>query len=438
MEWALHDAQLEVYDSPARFKVVVAGRRFGKSWLACICLLQEALKNTNEYDDDLSLENVYYVAPTFEQAKRIMWPMLKKMGKLKIEGGVIQQVLEKDCSVILLNGRKISIKGADDPDSLRGVGLNYVVMDEYAFMKPKVWDMILEPALARTRGKALFIGTPEGKNHFYDLYMMAKSYPDKTEWDAFHFKTIDNPTIPKEETSRAKRTKSADVFKQEYEASFDAGGKGILKTEWWKFEYKKDEGEYYIAVDLAGFSNEGTPKKKDLKRLDDHAIVVVKAGTWGWYVEKIISGQWNVRATALEIMNAYRKFRPIKLGIEKGIAQQAVIPYLEDEMKRFNIYFPVHELSHGGNKKEERILWALQGRLEKGRIFVKPEEEEDWGKDGTWQRKLVEQANDFPSSITHDDCIDALAYIDQLADVPYFSTADIIDNWEPLDLVAGF
>jgi phage terminase large subunit-like protein len=119
------------------------------------------------------------------------------------------------------------------------------------------------------------------------------------------------------------------------------------------------------------------------------------------------------------------------LGIESGALRNAVGPYLEDEMKRLNRYFLVHDLTHGGNKKSERIKWALQGRLEKGRLVVPKD-------DGSgWIRKLMEQASDFPSPIAHDDMIDALAYIDQLADVAYYDVG-VLETFEPLDLVSGY
>ena len=110
------------------------------------------------------------------------------------------------------------------------------------------------------------------------------------------------------------------------------------------------------------------------------------------------------------------------------------MPYLGDEQKRLNRYFLVYDLSHGGQKKEDRILWALQGRLEKGRIKLAHEAEDSIG--GGWQRKLIEQANDFPSPIAHDDMIDSLAYIDQLADIAYY-TEQPESSWEPLDLISG-
>jgi hypothetical protein len=231
---------------------------------------------------------------------------------------------------------------------------------------------------------------------------------------------------------------SVAAARQEFGASFNSGGGVVLREEWWKPGPAPSEGDYYITVDLAGFSNAGSVKKGALKIKDDTVICVVKVSPSGWYVEKMISGQWDVRETALKIVKAYNDYRPVKLGIEKGALRNAVGPYLEDEMKRLNRYFLVWDLTHGGQQKSDRIRWALQGRLEKGRLTLNAEEEYD--DTGTiWQRKLVEQANDFPSPIAHDDMIDALAYVDQIADAVYYEGGvGVTDEWEPLDTVSGF
>jgi len=432
INFRLHDAQLAIHDDPSRFKVVVAGRRFGKSYLACVELLLAGLQDFAPDGKPLERAEVYYIAPNFEQAKRIMWPMIKALGKLSNEGGIIERVYEKECYVRLINGRRISIKGADEPDSLRGVGLSYVVMDEYAFMKPDVWNVIIRPALADYKGRAMFIGTPDGKNHFYDLYNEARENKSG-EWGAFSFKTLDNPTLDPTEVQSARSTLSTVQFRQEFEASFVSAGSGHLREEWWKYKPEPEDGDYYISVDLAGFTDGGSLKKGELKIRDEHAICIVKASQDGWWVKEIITGQWDVRETAIRIVKAYSTYRPIKLGIEKGMAKNAVMPYLNDEMKRFNRFFPVWDLTHGGKKKQDRILWALQGRLEKGRLALS---NDDVGY-LSWQRKLIEQASDFPSPLVHDDMIDALAYIDQLADVVYYEGAEI-DTYEPLDLISGF
>ena len=148
--------QQQVWNSPVRFKVVAAGRRTGKSRLAAYLLLFNALQ-TNK-------GQVFYVAPTQGQARDIMWQTLLEVGHSVISGSHINNLQIK-----LINGTTISLKGADRPETMRGVSLKYLVMDEYADMKPEVWEQILRPALADQKGCALFIGTPMGRNHFYDL-----------------------------------------------------------------------------------------------------------------------------------------------------------------------------------------------------------------------------------------------------------------------------
>lgn len=424
MDISLHPRQAEVFNDATRFKVVAAGRRFGKTYLAAVLLFVEAAKNTKIRSDgveiDLSLEKVYYVAPTFTQGKEILWPVLKELGH-----NLIEQSYENEASLRLINGRTIHIKGSDRPDSLRGTGLSYVVLDEYAFMREEVWEQIILPQLARSEGGALFIGTPDGKNHFYDLWMLGNT--DDPEWQSFHFKSVENPYLPQNEITRMGRNMSKDRYRQEMEASFE-GGSGLLMTAE-MFELLPDPpypGDRYIAIDLAGF--EKVEQGRKIKKLDDHAIAVVLNHKGGWCIEDIIFGQWDTRETALRIVKAYRDYRPVRIGIEKGMAKNAVMPYLEDEQNRLNTYFRIEELTHGNQKKHDRIAWALQGRAEKGRIQLMR---------GDWNETFIQQACDFPSTLVHDDLIDAVAYIDQLAD-PWFDGPDYYDDWEPLDEYAGY
>jgi len=184
--------------------------------------------------------------------------------------------------------------------------------------------------------------------------------------------------------------------------------------------------DHYIAADLAGFqSTEGGRK---IKKLDDHAIAVVANHAQGWCILDIIHGQWDTRETALRLVKAYRDYRPRKFGIEKGMSKNAVMPYLEDEQNRLGTFFRVTDLSHGNQHKTDRIAWALQGRAEKGRVSLLR---------GEWNRTFLSQAQDFPSKLAHDDLVDAVAYIDQLAE-PWWEGPDCIDDWEPLDQLSGY
>lgn len=420
LNFRLHPAQMDIFESNARFKAIAAGRRFGKSYLSAIMLLIEGLKMENEHGYNIKNKEVWYIAPTFQQAKDIMWSLLKDLGQ-----DVIESTIENTATLRLINGRKIQLKGSDRPDTLRGVGISFVVLDEYAFMKPTVWESIIRPTLADVRGKAMFIGTPEGKNHFYDLYLQLSQDPEGQSWQ---FTTTDNPTLDPAEVERARGGMSSALFRQEFLASFEAAGGGSFKEEW--IQYDKEEpkdGFYYMAVDPAGFGQgEGRTQSK-LKRLDETAIAVVKVGPYGWWVRTIDSGRWDVRETSVRILKLAQEVRPASIGIEAGSLKNALMPYLEDQRRRLGIYPTIEGVSHGGQKKVERILWALQGRFEHGRITLNK---------GSWNKKFLEQLMDFPNPLAHDDLPDALAYIDQVASTNYNVLTEY-DEWEPLDAVAG-
>ena len=424
LNFELHEKQKAIFLSKARFKVIAAGRRGGKTYLSAIEMLIKCLQEKNEFGIDLKNKEVWYVAPTFQQGKDVMWNLLKEVGK-----DVIESTYENTCIATLINGRRISIKSGDRPDTLRGNACSHICIDEYAFIKPEIWDLILRPTLADVRGTATFIGTPEGKNHFYDLWMFANR-EENEEWEAFHFCSLDNPKIHPSEIENARNTMSAQAFRQEFEASFEAAGGGKFTERMIKYAQQPSEpGTLYMAVDPAGFGKGDGLVKSELKRLDETAIVVVEASPKGWFVHDILSGRWDIRETALKILRTAQVHQPVCVGIEKGSLYNAIMPYLEDEMRRLGVYPNVVGVTHGGQKKTERISWALQGRFEKGRIVLK--------EDQPWNRKFVEQLLDFPNPMAHDDLIDALAYIDQVAKTNYNQYEDMTTDFVPLDSYIG-
>ena len=408
--------QKEVWNNPTRFKVVAAGRRTGKSRLAAWMLIVNALQ--------ASKGHVFYVAPTQGQARDIMWQTLLELGHPVIDSSHINNLQIK-----LINGTTISLKGADRPETMRGVSLKFLVMDEYADMKPDVWEQILRPALADQKGHAMFIGTPMGRNHFYDLYKYAELSEDET-YQSWHFTSYDNPILDPDEIDIAKKSMSSYAFRQEFLASFEATGSEMFKEDWVQFdEEEPDDGDYYVAIDLAGFEDVGKKKSKNSK-LDETAIAVTKVCDNGdWYVDNIIYGRWDLNETAEKIFQVVRDYRPVSVGIERGIAKQAVMSPLMDLQKKYNKFFRVEELTHGNKKKTDRVMWALQGRFENGVITLNK---------GEWNSRFLDQLFQFPDALTHDDLVDALAYIDQLAQVPY-GIGDIeFDELEIIDAIAGY
>ena len=406
--------QQEVWADDTRFKIVAAGRRTGKSRLAAWLLIVNALQAERGH--------VFYVAPTQGQARDIMWQTLLELGNPVISGSHINNLQIK-----LVNGATISLKGADRPETMRGVTLKFLVLDEYADMKPDVFEQILRPALADQKGCAMFIGTPMGRNHFYDLYKYAELGDDET-YKSWHFTSYDNPILDPSEIDTAKKSMSSYAFRQEFMASFEARGSEMFKEDWVKFgEDSSGEGDYYIAVDLAGFEEVNKKRTKNTK-LDETAIAVVKVNPNGWFVENIIYGRWTLDETAAKIFQAVRDYEPVSVGIERGIAKQAVMSPLMDLQKRHGTFFRVEELTHGNKKKTDRVMWALQGRFENGFVTLKK---------GEWNSRFLDQLFQFPDALTHDDLIDALAYIDQLAHVAYDYDYEV-DDYEILDVVSGY
>jgi predicted phage terminase large subunit-like protein len=409
--------QQKVFSDKTRFKVVAAGRRCGKSRLAAWAMIIRALQTPNV--------TVFYVAPTQGQARDIMWSVIEDLAYPVIDKKHVNNMEFK-----LVNGSRINLKGADRPDTMRGVSLEYLVMDEYADMKPQVWEEVLRPALADRQGDALFIGTPKGRNHFYELHAYASAEEDES-YKGWHFTSYDNETLKAEEIDLAKKSMSSYAFRQEFMASFEALGSEIFKEDWVQFsEDEPDIGDYYIAIDLAGFHDPSSTSKKN-KRLDNTAISVVKVSEHGWFVRDIIYGRWTLDETAQKIFQAVQKYRPISVGIERGIAKQAVMSPLEDMMRRNSRYFRVEELTHGNQKKIDRIVWALQGRFENGLVTL--------SKDDKWNAEFLDELFQFPNHLVHDDLIDSLAYIDQLAQVAYANDLiDLDEDFEPLDIIAGY
>ncbi len=416
LNFALLNWQQEVFKDTTRFKVVAAGRRCGKSRLSAVTLLIEALNCVEG-------SAVMYIAPTLGQARTIIWDLLHELGRPVIKSSHINNL-----EITLINGKKILVRGADNPDSLRGVSLTYVVMDECAFIKEDVWQKIIRASLSDKKGRALFISTPSGRNWFYDVFKLGQSGEDE-ERRAWHKTTADNETIDPKEIEAAKRTLSSFAFKQEYLSSFDTSGADVFKPEWFKLGDEPQYGSYVIAIDLAGFEDVAKNAGASKKRLDESAIAIAKVADNGdWWIAKIIHGRWDIRETAVKILKAIRDYEPLSVGIERGALKNAVLPYLNDLMRKNNIYSHIQDLTHGNKKKTDRVVWSLQGRLEHGRISFN--KEEDW-------EEFQDQLIMFPTSGVHDDLVDALSYVDQLAITSYQQDYEE-DEYEVLDPISGY
>lgn len=208
-EITLSQPQWEIFNDPTRFRVLVAGRRFGKTYLSTAELARSAMVRKNSV--------CWYVAPTYRMAKEIAWDALKHTIP---KSHLARSPNETELSVRLINGSKIALKGADNPDSLRGLGLNFVVLDEFAMLDVKLWEMVLEPALSDRRGRALFVGTPMGYNWAYDTYLRGVNDSHK-DWRSWQFTTLEGGNVAPEEIESKRSSMDMRSFRQEFEASFE-------------------------------------------------------------------------------------------------------------------------------------------------------------------------------------------------------------------------
>jgi phage terminase large subunit len=222
---ALSKAQRLIADAPFRFRVAVCGRRFGKTHLA----IRELAKYAAKPD-----QRVWYVAPTYRMAKQIVW---KKLKKKLLAINWVKKVNEQDLTLELVNGSEISLRGADNYDSLRGVGLNFIVLDEAADIDSEAWYEVLRPTLSDTGGHCLFLGTPKGMNWFKDVF---DNHLTKNNWVSFQFTTLDGGNVPADEVESARVDLDARTFRQEFLATFE-NFSGIVAYSFGKHNIKPAE-----------------------------------------------------------------------------------------------------------------------------------------------------------------------------------------------------
>lgn len=447
-----HAGQQKILNSPARFKVATCGRRFGKTHLALMLCILEALKEVNDRGVRLSSHSeVVYFGTTLAQATRNAWKLLKSLAEpvLGTDSRGKPKIHENDKTITLVNGVTIRLMGMDDPEAARGMSLRFCVLDEYADQPAHVWKEIIRPALVDMRGGAFIIGTPKGRNHFFETFVAAKEkptqiLPDGTvaepwkDWESFQFRTHDNPLIHPDELTEliAEYTNGSEhLYAQEILAEFVTHDGAIFSHDMFVTDpHEPVDGEFYVTVDPNGFSDVAKKKKSEAARIDNTAISVVKVLPNGhWWVKEIRFGKWGVRRTALEIVRACVKNNAVKLGIEGGNMFNAMKPYLEEYFRQRNYWQcdPI-PLKHGGHNKIDRIRWALEGRLTARQIKFNP---------GEYLAQLIDEAVSMPSALVHDDLPDSLAYIDQIAEPFGASSVDLsacFEEFQPLDAAAGY
>lgn len=237
-------------------------------------------------------QEVWYIAPSYRMAKNIVWKKLKK--KLK-ELRWVKKINETDLSITLINNTTISLKGADNPDSLRGISLRAAILDEFVFMDQDIWYEVIRPALADKEGDALFISTPCGKGNWgYELYCQETDNPK--QWKSFHYTTLEGGYVSEEEIENARKDLDERTFNQEFLGSFETYGNIVAYSFSRDKHIKtmlKNTNELHIGMD---FNNSPIT-----------AAVAIKVGDHLHQIDEIYMNDSNTYELAEEIKNRYPK-----------------------------------------------------------------------------------------------------------------------------------
>ena len=212
IDWQLNAIRKEIILAPQRQKVVVAGRRWGKSILSVMWLLHGELKPQ---------ERRWFVAPTYRQGKMVIFPLLRSVFR-QWQGATIN---ESELSIKFENDAEIAIKGAEQENNLRGATLDKVVMEEFSYIKPNVYEEIIYPMLTTTQGETLFIGTPNSFDHLYEYYLRGQS--DDPDWKSWQYTTVEGGFVSQEEVDKARTTMDEVIFKSEFLADFVSTGNRV-------------------------------------------------------------------------------------------------------------------------------------------------------------------------------------------------------------------
>ena len=346
------DPSVHVRLESARFSVMVAHRRYGKTVLSVNHVIKQAVKCPRR-------DGRYgYVAPYRNQAKAVAWDYLKHYTS-PIPGRIVN---ESELSVTLPNGAIIRIFGADNPDALRGLYFDGVILDEVAQMRPEVWGEIIQPALADRGGWALFIGTPKGINLFSELYYraMERQQAGDTAWCAMSFPVTETTSLPADEVERLRQELSENAWRQEMMCDFSASSDDVLislslVSEAMRKTYQPHEynrAPVVLGVDVARFG-------------DDSSVIFRRQGLVG-FTPVILRGLDNM-SLADVVAAAIVEHRPDAVFIDSGQGQGVIDRLRQLGHKIMEVPFGGRALRHDRFVNRRSEMWySVREWLEAG------------------------------------------------------------------------
>lgn len=297
----LRPRQAQVFRCSKRFIVVVAGRRWGKTTTAIWWLIVNAFSGNDRL--------CYYIAPTYKQAKRIAWALLKKL----IPPGARSRISEQELLLELRNGSTIQLHGADNADSLRGVGLDCCVLDEYASMRADTWTAVVQPMLSDKQGRALFIGTPKSFNSLYNLYVHAEL---NEKWAPFRFATAEGGYVTPEELAALQVDMDARLYAQEFRASFES----LQARVYYAFDRKLN------VTDLMLLPHADLLIGMDFNISPMSAVIAQRAGDQCQIIDEIVLNNSNTQEMMDEINRRYKGRHGAVHPDPSGVARKTSSP----------------------------------------------------------------------------------------------------------------
>lgn len=401
--------QREILNSDARFKVVVCGRRWGKTALGLMAVLL-GHGSDGRFRGALSGGKVWWVAPSYGIAQELWLDLCRACAPVMLRKSEVLMRID------LPGGGSVRIRSAENPQSLVAVGLDGVVIDEAGIVDGLAWRESLRPALSDRLGWAIFIGTPKGYNWFHDLFVTAGG-DDAAQWQRWQRPTSDNPIIQPAEIADAKLTMGIRLFAQEYQANF-IGIEGAEfdpsyfdETIW--LERWPDDAELWLRVVALD------PSKGKTDKSDYSAFVKLALGRDGTMYCEAELERCDCRQVVDRGLEIGRQFRPDAFGIETNQFQEVLANNLADRSKQVGFMLPIWTLDNRLNKNV-RIRSTLTPYLARKEIkFLRTR--------GT--RLLVEQLQAFPVA-DYDDGPDALEMAVRLVRSLYEGAADATGSAE--------
>lgn len=406
--------QIPLLQSDSRFKIVCAGRRWGKSIAGLVSVVRGHGPKKGHFRGAVDGGTIWWVAPTYGIAMDI-WRYLKRA---LWESWDDKSELEK--RIVLPNGGSVTVKSSDNPDSLRGIGLDGIVMDEAAFIKEEAWTEAIRPALSDKQGWGMFISTPNGLNWYYDMFRNAEH---RDGWERWHLPTAQNPIIPQEEIELAKIDIGSQKFAQEYLADFIKSTGGKFDRTWFNIV-------------------EAAPEHLVCSRFWDLAATLPRVGTDPDYTAGVKLGKAvDGRLYVLDVA----RIRESPGSVERLIRATA-------EMDGVGTYIGIEQEpgSSGVNTVDHYVRRILQGYVVKGYkttgskearanpIAAQAEAKNLYLVRGPWLEAFIAELEVFPSKGVHDDQVDALSgAFGMLVDVNMNQPTGIIVSTPRLDPFEG-